>query len=87
MTPWISQALCECQGSAVLTHRNLRTVEKPVARGKCGLAEERKRQGGSRLESLFPAVPPFLACDSAAVLQPSPKNICAAARKLCCFIR
>lgn len=42
MTPWISQALCECQGSAVLTHRNLRTVEKPVGRGKCGLAEGRR---------------------------------------------
>lgn len=42
MTPWISEALCECQGSAVLTHRNLRTVEKPVGRGKCGLAEGRR---------------------------------------------
>lgn len=42
MTPWISQALCECQGSALLTHRNLRTLEKPVGRGKCGLAEGRR---------------------------------------------
>lgn len=44
-----------------------------------------KRQGGSRLESLFPAVPPLPLCDGAVVAQPSPKNICAAARKLCCF--
>lgn len=42
MTPWISQALCGCQGRAVVTHRHLRTVGKPVGRGKCGLAEGRR---------------------------------------------
>lgn len=44
-----------------------------------------KRQGGRRLELLFPAVPPLPTCDGAVAIQPSPKNICAAARKLCCF--
>lgn len=58
MTPWIWQALCECQGSAVLTHRNLRTVEKPVGRGKCGRRE--KEAGRKQAGITFSCCPSIL---------------------------
>lgn len=73
MTPWILQALYECQGSAVLTHRSLRTQLRNQWE-EAGVDLQEKRRGGSRLESIFPAVPPLPVCDGAVVIQPSPKT-------------
>lgn len=85
MTPWILQALYECQGSAVLTHRSLRTQLRNQWE-EAGVDLQEGEETGRKQAGIH-----FSCCPSTSSVWWSSghtalsQNVCAAARKLCCF--